>query len=230
MNNIPKHVAIICDGNRRWARRRGLPTLIGHKKGFDAVKKIISHLRQKGVKTVTIWAFSTENWDRTKKEIAYLMRLFSRAVDDHLQEALEDKVKVVHIGRKDRLPKILAEKLKSIEEKTRHFKNHILNIGLDYGGRDEILRAAENLARSGLNGEALTDQYFSQFLDTNGQENPYPDLVVRTGGEMRLSGFMLWQIAYAELFFVKKGLPAMTTDDIDTVLTEYQLRQRRFGK
>lgn len=230
MNNIPKHVAIILDGNRRWARERGLPTIVGHKKAVETSKKIIRYLRKQGVHTVTLWAFSTENWDRTKEEIGYLMILFEKAVEDNLREAEADEIRIVHIGRKDRLPTNLLKKIAVAEERTKMFTKHILNIALDYGGRDEILRAAKKItAKQKINGN-LNNDMFLHNLDTNGQPYPEPDVIIRTGGEQRLSGFMLWQAAYSELFFVKKGFPAFTTNDVDMILGEFKTRQRRFGK
>ena len=230
MELIPRHVAIICDGNRRWAREKNLPTFFGHKKGLETATRIAKYLRKRGVSTVTLWAFSTENWDRTKKEVGYLMKIFEKAVSDNLKEAVRDKIKVIHIGRKDRLPQSLRNKLEKIEKQTENFDKYILNLAIDYGGRDEILRAVKKTEK--MNGELkkMSDEEFAKLLDTGNQINPYPDVIIRTGGDMRLSGFMSWQAAYAELFFLKKGLPALATDDIDQVLDEYASRQRRFGK
>ncbi len=230
MNTLPKHVAIIPDGNRRWAVKRGLPTLIGHKKGFDAATKVIRHLRKKGIHTTTLWGFSTENWDRSKIEIDYLMKIYEQAVGTHLKEALKEEVRLVHLGRKDRLPVSLVEKIENAEEKTKHFEKYVLNIAIDYGGQDEIVRGIKDLLADNPNPEDVTIDSFKEHLDTKGQPHPYPDIVVRTGGEMRLSGFLSWQIAYAELFFIEKPLPDLTPEDMDIIIDEYMTgRERRFG-
>lgn len=230
MNTLPNHVAIIPDGNRRWAVKRGLPTLIGHKKGFDAATKVIRHLRKKGIHTITLWGFSTENWDRTKIEIDYLMKIYEQAVETNLKEALKEHVRLVHLGRKDRLPESLMKKIRNAEEKTSHFDTYILNIAIDYGGQDELVRGVQSIAERGLTPEQITLDAIKDSLDTKNQPHPYPDLVVRTGGEMRLSGFLSWQIAYAELFFIEKPLPDLTPEDMDILIEEYMSgRERRFG-
>lgn len=233
MDNLPKHIAIICDGNRRWARARGLPTLIGHQKGLEAFKKVSKHLRNRGVHTLTAWAFSTENWDRSDEEVGYLMKLFGKFLDDNLKEVMEDEVRMVHLGRKDRLPKELLTKITDIEEKTKHFTKYIFNVALDYGGHDEITRAVQKMSLEDikrLNDVETAQDIFSSFLDTHDQPNPNPDMLIRTGGEMRLSGFLSWQLAYTELFFPQETLPDLTPEVVDKLLEEYATRQRRFGK
>ncbi len=233
MDNLPNHIAIICDGNRRWARARNLPTLIGHQKGLDAFKKVSKHLRDKGVHTITAWAFSTENWDRSEEEISYLMKLFGRFFDDNFKEVMEDEVKVIHLGRKDRLPKELLEKIADIEQKTKHFTKHVYNVALDYGGHDEITRAVQKMSATdiqNLSNMETAQNLFSSYLDTHNQPYPNPDMLIRTGGEQRLSGFLSWQIAYTELFFPKETLPDLTPEVVDNLLEEYANRNRRFGK
>lgn len=230
MNTLPNHVAIIPDGNRRWAVQKGLPTLIGHKKGFDAATKVIRHLRKKGIHTTTLWGFSTENWDRSKIEIDYLMKIYEQAVDSHLKEALKEEVRLVHLGRKDRLPDSLVKKIQNAEEKTKHFNTYVLNIAIDYGGHDELVRGVQALLKKGGDPSAISVDTFNDILDTRGQAYPNPDIVVRTGGEMRLSGFLSWQIAYSELFFIEKHLPDLTPEDMDAIINEYMTgRERRFG-
>ncbi|MFS8158797.1 MAG: polyprenyl diphosphate synthase [Candidatus Roizmanbacteria bacterium] len=230
LNPLPNHVAIIPDGNRTWAIERNLPTLMGHKYGFEAVKKIIRHLRKRGVHTATFWGFSTENWNRSKKEIEYLMKIYDQAVDDFLQEAMDEQVKLIHLGRKDRLPESLVKKIVDAEEKTKDFTKHVLNIAIDYGGRDDIVRGVNGLLKSKDSTKECTQESFSQFLDTKNQPHPDIDILIRTSGEMRLSGFMLWQASYAELYFVEKCLPAFTPNDIDVIIDDYMNgRERRFG-
>jgi len=217
--NIPNHVAIIPDGNRRWAKEKGLNTYEGHKKGFEQLIKISKKARLLGVKVITIWAFSTENWKRTQEEVGYLMKLYEIMIDRYLKDALKDEVRIIHLGRKDRINSSLKNKIMNIEEKTKKFDKYYLCIALDYGGRDEIERAVKT---NGNN--------FTQFLDTKNLPFPDPDLIIRTGGEQRLSGFMLWQSQYSELVFEKKYLPDYSDNDFEKTINKYLLRKRRFGK
>ncbi len=221
---IPKHIAIILDGNRRWTRKRGLPKFEGHRRGFDAAVKIARAARKMEIHTLTFWAFSTENWRRSKREVSYLMKLYERMVDKFLPEAKRDKVKIIHLGRKDRIPKSLRKKLERAEEETKENKKYILNIALDYGGRDEIMRAIARIAKR------LTEEEFAEYLDTAKQPYPDPDLIIRTGGEMRLSGFMPWQAEYSELYFTKTLLPDFGPEELEKAVKEYSKRQRRFGR
>lgn len=223
------HLAIIPDGNRRWAKARNLPTLEGHRRGFESARKVVKYSREVGIHTTTLWAFSTENWSRTNEEVSYLMKLYADMVDNFLNEALKDEVRIVHLGRKDRIPKFLLDKIKKSEEETKNFKKNILNIALDYGGRDDVIRAIKK-ANEQNKIEELTEENFGDFLDTTGQPYPSPDLIIRTSGEMRTSGFMIWQAAYAELLFVDKHFPDFDTSDIDFAIEEFANRQRRFGK
>lgn len=227
---IINHLAIIPDGNRRWARERNLPTLEGHRRGFDAAHKIVKYAREVGIHTLTLWAFSTENWERTKEEVGYLMNLYAEMVDKFLNEAIEDKVRIIHIGRRDRIPSSLLKKIEKAEESTKDFDQNILNIALDYGGKNDVVRAIHKIKDKGLKIEDITEENFGDLLDTAGQPHPTPDLVIRTSGEMRTSGFMIWQAAYAELLFLDKHFPDIDTTDIDFAVAEYSRRQRRFGK
>ena len=222
-STLPDHIAIIPDGNRRWARKHGLPTLEGHRKGFDVGVKIARYIRSLGIHTLTVWAFSTENFNRTQEEVSYLMRLYEKMLDKFLSEALKDNVRIIHMGRKDRIPKSLLKKIEDVEQKTRDNTKYILNIALDYGGRDEVLRAIKKLGN-------LTEESFPKFLDTTGQPYPNPDLIIRTSGEMRTSGLMIWQAAYAEFYFLQKHFPDLEPSDIDLAIEEFSKRQRRFGK
>ena len=217
--NILNHVAIIPDGNRRWAKEKGKNTYEGHKKGFEQLIKITKKARSLGIKVFTVWAFSTENWKRTKEEVDYLMKLYEVMLDRYLKDALKDKVRIIHLGRKDRINYTLQNKIANIEEKTKKFDKNYLCIALDYGGRDEIDRAVSK----GKND-------FIQHLDTKDLPFPDPDLIIRTGGEQRLSGFMLWQSQYSELVFEKKYLPDYSEEDFGNTIKEFSERQRRFGK
>ncbi|MBI4091925.1 MAG: di-trans,poly-cis-decaprenylcistransferase [Candidatus Levybacteria bacterium] len=227
---LPNHIAIIPDGNRRWAREQGLPTFEGHRKGFDVGVKIARYIRSLGIHTLTVWAFSTENFNRTQEEVSYLMRLYEKMLDKFLSEALKDNVRIIHLGRKDRIPKSLLKKIENVEQKTHDNAKHILNLALDYGGRDEILRAIKRIHNSEFIIQNLEESNFAQFLDTAGQPYPDPDLIIRTSGEMRTSGLMIWQAAYAEYIFFDKHFPDLKPSDIDRAISEFAKRQRRFGK
>ncbi len=227
---IPNHITIIPDGNRRWAREHGLPTLEGHRRGFEAARKIVRHTREIGIHTLSLWAFSTENWERTKKEVSYLMKLYAEMTDKFLKEAIEDGVRIVHLGRTDRIPNFLLKKVQNAQEKTAGYKKNILNIALDYGGRDEIIRAINRIGNLKLEIGNLTEENFPKFLDTAGQPYPNPDLIIRTSGEMRTSGFMIWQAAYAEYIFLDKYFPDIKPTDIDEAISKFSKRQRRLGK
>lgn len=228
---VPRHVAIIPDGNRRWARERGLPIFEGHRRGFDLAVKLARQARQMGIYCLTLWGFSTENWQRSKKEVNYLMRLYGVMIDKFLPDARKDKVKIIHLGRKDRLPKALVKKIKEAQEATENNQKYILCIALDYGGRDEILRAIQKMLTIHHKPFAirqLNEAYFAQFLDTAGL--PDPDLIIRTSGEQRLSGFLPWQTVYAELYFPSCHFPDFTPDKFTKAIEEYSRRQRRYGK
>lgn len=234
---IPHHVAIIPDGNRRWARKRGLPAFEGHRRGFDSLVAVSREARKMGIKILTIWGFSTENWKRTKKEVGYLMKLYARMIDQFLFEAKKDKVKIIHLGRKDRIPASLRRKIEQAEKETAGNQRYILNIALDYGGRDEICRAIARMLhlrgvssrrRPASGWRATSEVSLTRCLDTAGQ--PDPDLIIRTSGEQRLSGFLLWQAAYSELYFSRKHLPDFNPKEFRKAIEKYARRQRRFGK
>lgn len=224
------HLAIIPDGNRRWARERNLPTFYGHKKGLDQSIKLARKARELGIKVLTFWAFSTENWQRSKKEVNYLMQLFKVMIDRNIKEAIKEEIRIIHLGRKDRLATSLLKKIKEAEEKTKKFSRYFLAIALDYGGQDEILRAIKHIKEEKIDISDLNIANFNQVLDSRDLPFPYPDLVIRTSGEIRTSGFMIWQAAYSEWFFTPKYFPDFTPDDLQECIREYEKRQRRFGK
>lgn len=227
---IPNHIAIIPDGNRRWAREHKFPTFEGHRRGFEVGIKIGRKVRSLGVNTTTFWAFSTENWNRTSEEINYLMRMYETFIDKNLKEALKEKIRIIHIGRKDRIPKSLLKKITESEERTKSFTKYILNVALDYGGRDEVIRAIHRASERNINFNNLAIEQFNNFLDTHDQPYPYPDLIIRTSGEQRTSGLMIWQAVYAEYVFLNKHFPDLKDEDIDYAVEKYSKRQRRFGK
>ncbi len=229
-NNFPHHIAIIPDGNRRWAKQHNLPNLEGHRRGANKATELARKIRAMGISTLTFWAFSTENWSRSEEEITYLVKLGMGFFDQLAKDAMKDEVRVVHLGRSDRLPKELMDKIAAIEEKTKHFTKFFLNIALDYGGRDEILRAVKKITAAGKNLKDLTEESFLQYLDTKDEPYPLPDIVIRTSGEQRTSGFMLWQAAYAEYFYPDKYFPDLSAADIENIVDEFMHRQRRFGR
>lgn len=226
---VPDHLAIIPDGNRRWARARGLHTLQGHKAGFDVAVKLCRAARSMGIHTVTLWGFSTENWDRTANEINYLMRLYGKLVDDYLQEARKENVRIIHLGRKDRLPKVLLEKIAYAEKETLDNDKYIMNIAIDYGGHDDIIRATQAMIRDGVRPEAVNRELFEKYLDTKGQPYPYVDLIIRTSMEQRTSGFLLWQSHYAETYWEDVHFPDITPEKLKNAILDYSRRRRRFG-
>ncbi len=226
---IPNHIAIIPDGNRRWARARGLHTLRGHKAGFEMAVKLARACRQMGVHTTTLWGFSTENWDRTKEEVDYLMRLYVKLIDDYLAEADKEKVKLVHLGRKDRLPKFLIEKIAEAEGKTEGYRKYVANLAIDYGGHDDIIRAVRGMVADGVDAKEVDKKLFEKYLDTKGQPYPYVDLLIRTSGEQRTSGLLLWQMEYAEFYWEQDHFPGFTPEKLRRAVLDYSCRRRRFG-
>ncbi len=228
--HIPNHIAVIPDGNRRWAKEHHLPSLEGHRRGFDVAIKIGRKIRAMGIHTLTMWAFSTENWNRSQEEISYLMKMYETFIEKNLKEAMREKIRIIHLGRRDRISKKLLERIQDSEGKTKNFKNYILNIAIDYGGRDEIIRGIHRMSEENINLNNLTIEQFNNFLDTANQPYPNPDLIIRTSGEQRTSGLMIWQAAYAEYIFLQKHFPDVNDRDIENAVSEYSRRQRRFGK
>jgi len=224
---VPDHLMIIPDGNRRWARAKGLDTLEGHKRGFEATTALARASRDMGIHTLSLWGFSTENWDRTEREISYLMKLYESLIDKHLAEAEEDGVRIYHLGRKDRLPKSLLAKISRAEKETANNTRHIMNICIDYGGRDDIIRATNKIIASGL--KQVDEKVFESFLDTHDQPFPYVDLAIRTSGEQRTSGLLLWQAAYAEMYWEPDHFPDFTPLKLREAVLDYSRRRRRFG-
>ena len=226
---VPNHIAIILDGNRRWARARGLPTLSGHKAGFEAGMKIAKASRGWGVHTFTVWGFSTENWDRSPDEISYLFKLFRKMVSVVEKEAMEDDIRFIHLGREDRLPSELVDYIREVEEKTKNNKSHVFNVALDYGGHDEILRAVRKIVDDKIPSKKINEKLFTSYLDTKDQPYPYIDLFLRTSGEQRTSGFLPWQLNYAEYYWELSNLPDMTPRKLADIILDYSRRRRRFG-
>lgn len=228
------HLAVIPDGNRRWAAANNHVSCEGHRKGFLTVMpEITEKLFSAGLHTLTFWFFSTENWDRSPDEITDLMTIFEEGLTKLLQIAHRDRVKMIHLGRKCRLPQFLLECIEQVELETSKYDQHYFNFALDYGGRDEITRAIQILIRDEAvltDGKIIDYEQVSSHLDTKHQPYPCPDLVIRTSGEQRISGFMLWQIAYSEFYFESCYFPDFTWLHLEKALNEYIERQRRFGK
>ncbi len=224
-HKIPVHVAIIPDGNRRYAKAKGLPVAFGHGRGYERTKEIISNAQEKGVKFLTLWAFSTENWGRSEEEVSELLKLIKRGLIELYNEARIQKTKLVHIGRRDRLGSEIVSLLESIEKETESYNDFCLCIAIDYGGEDEIRRAEEKLKMSTDPSKHITD-----FLDTTLIGIPSPDLIIRTGGEKRTSGFLPLQSAYAEWIFEERMFPDFDEEAFQIALDEYALRARRFGR
>lgn len=226
---IPHHVAIVPDGNRRWARARDLHTFEGHKKGFDNAVRLARAAREWGIHTVTLWGFSTENWDRDEREVSYLMKLYEKLVDDYLKEAKRDNVKIVHLGRKDRIPRSLLKKIQYAEDQTSKNTKYIMNIAIDYGGHDEIMRAIRAIVKDGIDASKVDKKMVEKYLDTHGQPYPYVDLFIRTSAEQRTSGLLPWQAEYAEIYWSEDHFPDFGPEKLAEAVSEYSRRRRRFG-
>lgn len=199
----------------------------GHKAGLDAVVKVAKASRDFGVHTFTIWAFSTENWDRSAQEIEKIMDLFGKTMDEFRKDLVSNKVRFVHLGRKDRLPANLIKKMTLIENETRNFDKNTLNLALDYGGKDEMVRAVNKILNTGL--KMVDEKSFEKYLDTAGQPYPYVDLFIRTSGEQRTSGLMPWQMSYAEYYWELDHLPDFSPKKLSEAILDYSCRRRRFG-
>ena len=223
--HLPQHVALIMDGNRRWAEKKGLPKFEGHRQGLKRTREIVDECLSLGIPHCTLWCFSTENWKRDQKEVDYLMKLFEEYLNNHVQELHEKGIRIHHIGRKDRLPKELQELFSSAEVLTQENTALTVHLAIDYGGRDEILRAVEKACAKGKS--SWTEADFSLILDTAG--SPDPDFIIRTSGEHRLSGFLLWQSTYSELYFTDTCFPDFGTEAFQKALDEYQSRKRSYG-
>ena len=224
---VPDHVAMILDGNRRWARARGLKPWEGHRAGYEAVKMLANASRNLGVHTFTVWAWSTENWERSEAEQNEIFKLLRIALKDFEEELKREKVRLVHLGRKDRLPEDVLKGLARLEEKSRHFTGHTFNICLDYGGKDEIIRAIKRLSDEEI--KVLDEKIFENKLDTGDQPYPYVDLFIRTSGEQRTSGLLPWQMTYAEYYFEQDHLPDFTPAKLREAVLDFSRRRRRFG-
>jgi undecaprenyl diphosphate synthase len=216
------------DGNGRWAKKRGLPRLAGHKAGGDNIRPVVSIFADRGVRYLTLYMFSTENWNRPRIEVTGLLNLLATKIDRETRAFHQDNVRLLHLGRLDRLSRKLREKVQAAVELTGNNTGLTLCLAFDYGGRDEIVQAARRIASAGIASDKIDEAVLARHLYI--PEIPDPDLVIRTGGESRLSNFLLWQAAYSELYFTPVLWPDFGEKDIDEALSEYKSRQRRFGK
>lgn len=224
ISNLPKHVAVIMDGNRRWARARGLPAFEGHRRGAVAFEKLVRKAEEMGIECLSSWAFSTENWKRSKEEVNALFSIIEDMAKKYKDTCQKEKIRFVHIGRKDRIPSTLRDLLINIEKDTKQFTKFTIVLAIDYGGHDELLRTIRKIVEQK---EEITEENIEKNLDTAGI--PQIDYIIRTGGEKRLSGFMSWQCAYAELFFTDTYFPAFSPKKFEEAIEEFSKRVRRFG-
>jgi len=227
LSAIPRHVAIVMDGNGRWARQRGLPRLAGHQAGAENLRRIIEACAKHGVKILTIYAFSTENWSRPSEEVEGLMALASRMIDRELENLHKNGVQLRHIGVLEDLSPALQSRIRDSMERTRSNDRLILNIAFNYGGRREIVEAVRRIVKDGLSPGQVTEQVLSRYLFTGGL--PDPDLVIRTAGEMRLSNFLIWQAAYAEYYSTPTYWPDFGPDELRRAFVAFSQRTRKFG-
>lgn len=229
--NLPKHIAIIMDGNRRWAKAKGLPVSLGHKEGAKTLEKIVRYANKIGIKHITVYAFSTENWKRTEEEVSALMSLIQNYLDDYSKRADSENIKVNIIGNRNGLSEKMKSGIERCIERTKNNTGITFNIALNYGGRDEIIKAIKNISKrvkeNEINVDDITEQMISDNLYTKGQ--PDPDLLIRTSGEIRLSNFLPWQLVYTEFLFIEKYWPDFNEQDLDNAIYIYQKRNRKFG-
>jgi len=224
---LPTHVGIIMDGNGRWARQQGLPRTNGHREGLKTAKKIVAHASDLGISFLSLFVFSTENWRRTRGEVDFLLGLIRKHLRVQYDFYRERNIRVVHSGDLGKLPQAVREEILLVESDTRAFNGMIVNLLINYGGRDEIIRSVKRYAAAGGDANTLNEEHLSANLDH--PELPELDLLVRTGGEARLSNFLIWQAAYAELYFSDTYWPDWTATCLDEAILNYQERQRRFG-
>ena len=231
LNNLPTHIAIILDGNRRWAKQRGLTTLQGHTEGFDNLEQMAKFCNKIGIKYLTVYAFSTENWKRSKDEVAWLMRIFKNNVDRYLAKKDTENIRIRIIGEKDNVPEELRPRIENITEKTKNNTGLTLNIAFNYGGRAELVHACKVISEKVKNGEMDIDDITEDTISNNiyTADQPDPDLLIRTSHELRTSNFLPWQLTYTEFYFPEKNWPEFKEDDLIEAIKEYQKRNRRFG-
>lgn len=216
------------DGNRRWARKNNLPAFEGHRRGYDTLKKVGEWAREAGIKSVIFYAFSTENWNRAKEEVGYLMNLFRWILKEELQRFKKERIRITVIGKKELLPEDIQKQVALVEEETKHFSDFHLVFAISYGGRSEILYAVRGIIQENKKEDEITEAMFSKHLWTKDIDDP--DIIIRTSGEKRLSNFLPWQSVYSELFFVDTLWPDFSKKEFLAILEEYSKREKRIGK
>ncbi len=230
-NNLPTHIAIIMDGNRRWARNNNLDVRLGHKKGAETLENIVKYCNKIGIKYLTVYAFSTENWKRSKEEVGALMLLLQKYLEDFAKRADTENIKIQMLGDRENLPNGLAKGIEKVEERTKNNTGLTFNVAFNYGGRNEIVKAVKNIAlnvkNENINIDDITEELISNNLFTKNM--PDPDLMIRTSGEIRTSNFLPWQLVYSEFYFTDKLWPDFTSKDLDEAIEEFNRRNRKFG-
>lgn len=231
MNEIPNHIAIIMDGNRRWAKAHNLPMQAGHKAGAETLEKIVRYAKKIGVKNITVYAFSTENWKRSEEEVSWLMTLLRNYLDDYTKRADTENIKIGVAGDMGPLNEELRKSIANAIEMTKNNTAINFNICLNYGGRDELVKATQKIANKVKNGELAVEDITEEVVSQNMYipDMPDPDLMIRTSGEIRTSGFLMWQLAYTEFLFLDKFWPDFTEKDLDEAIEVYRNRKRNFG-
>jgi undecaprenyl diphosphate synthase len=227
LTNVPRHVAIIMDGNGRWARRRGMPRAAGHRAGTENLRNILRDAVDFGIEVLTIYAFSTENWKRPRQEVDFLLRLIEHVIDSELDELNRSGIRIRHIGHLEGLSQRVADKVRYAQDITRNNDRLILNVAFNYGGRMDVVDAVRQLLADGVPAEEVDEKAISERLSTAGL--PDPDLIIRTAGEMRLSNFLIWQAAYAEFYSTPTYWPDFNRAELHRALQDYAQRERRFG-
>jgi undecaprenyl diphosphate synthase len=227
-NNLPKHIAITMDGNGRWAKTKGKFRVFGHKSGVKAVRDTVEGAAEIGIDYLTLYAFSTENWNRPKKEVDALMSLLVSTINKETKTLMDSNIKLTAIGDLNSLPKKCQEELQESIEKTKNNTRTTVILALSYSSRWEILNAIKQIVKEGIKEDQVNEDLFSQYLTTKGVPNP--ELLIRTSGEQRISNFLLWQIAYSELYFTDVLWPDFRREDLFEAIVKYQIRERRFGK
>ena len=224
---IPRHVAIVMDGNGRWATQRGLPRLLGHREGVGALVRAVQAFAERGVEILTVYAFSTENWSRPESEVSGLMSLVPSAMKAHLGPMLQNGIRIRAVGDLSRVSPRVRTAFEKMEESSSHNRRMTLNVAFNYGGRWDLVQACRKAIEAGLKPEQINEEMLSSLLAL--KATPDPDLLIRTGGESRISNFLLWQLAYAEMYFSERLWPEFDVEDVEQALAFYASRERRFG-
>ena len=230
-SRLPTHIGVIMDGNGRWAKRRGLPRSAGHQAGADALKKIVTECNKMGIKYITVYAFSTENWKRPKDEVDFLMNLLLSYLKDAERSLAGENVVIRAIGSREELSEEILEQILKTEEFTKNNTGIVMNIALNYGSREEIVNAAREIAKKAVSGEITPDDIDAEMISNHlyTKNQPDPDFIIRTSNEQRLSNFMMWQASYSEFYFTERLWPDFSVKDLHKAIIEYQSRDRRYG-